>query len=106
MFGCGIKHLRIGQYENSSAKTSAAWVEQTRGVCQVSPDVDEAIRSLGESGMGIEIELQYSNPLYQGDPANWPKHVTPQDDEPPNPIFIPPRPMSNELSNRGDREWA
>jgi hypothetical protein len=93
----GVKWVRIGQYENSSEKTSWDWVEQTPGRYGVSPDVDQAIRNLAGNGIQIEIELQYSNPLYQGDPKNRPRKVTlpppgiGPDDEPPNPIFLPPR---------------
>jgi hypothetical protein len=97
IFDSGVKWVRIGQYENSSEKTSWDWVEQTPGHYSVLPDVDEAIRSLRENGVQIEIQLQYSNPLYQGDPATRPKRVTlpppgiGQDDEPVNPIFLPPK---------------
>jgi hypothetical protein len=96
LFDSGVKWVRIGQYENSSEKTSWDWVEQTPGNYAVSPEVDEAIRSLVENGVTVEIELQYSNPLYQGDPASRPTHVMlppvgiGENDSPPNPIFIPP----------------
>jgi hypothetical protein len=97
IFDGGVKWVRIGQYENSSEKTSWDWVEQTPGRYAVSPDVDEAIRSLADNGVNIEIELQYANPLYQGDPRTRPRRVTlpppgiGPDDEPPNPIFLPPQ---------------
>src|SRR5712692_8820648 len=96
VFDSGVKWVRIGQYENSSEKTSWDWVEQTPGDYAIAPEVDEAIRSLVENGVTVEIELQYSNPLYQGDPASRPKRVTlppvgiGEDDNPPNPIFVPP----------------
>jgi hypothetical protein len=97
LFDSGVKWVRIGQYENSSEKTSWDWVEQTPGHYAVLADVDEAIRSLTDNGVAIEIQLQYSNPLYQGDPATRPKRVTlpppgiGQNDEPVNPIFLPPK---------------
>jgi hypothetical protein len=97
IFDSGVKWVRIGQYENSSEKTSWDWVEQTAGRYSVLPEVDEAIRSLRENGVQIEIQLQYSNPLYQGDPANRPVRVKlpppgiGQNDEPVNPIFLPPK---------------
>ena len=69
IFNSGVKWVRAGQYENSSEQTSWDWVEQTRGHYAVTADVDEAIRSLRENGVSIQIELQYSNPLYQGAPA-------------------------------------
>jgi len=97
LFNAGVKWVRVGQYENSSEKTSWDWVEQTPGHLAALPDVDEAIRSLADNGVGIEIQLQYSNPLYVGDPASRPKHVVlpppgiGPGDKPQNPIFLPPR---------------
>ena len=96
IFDSGIKWVRIGQYENSSERTSWDWIEQTPGHYRATEDLDEAIRSLVENGVHIEIELQYSNPLYQGDPAARPRRVIlpppgiGQNDHPPNPIFNPP----------------
>ena len=96
IFDSGVKWVRIGQYENSSERTSWDWIEQTPGHYTVTPDLDEAIRSLRENGVNIEIELQYSNPLYQGSAATRPQHVLlpppgiGQNDQPPNPIFLPP----------------
>lgn len=96
LFDSGVKWVRIGQYENSAEKTNWDWVEQTRGQYVVDPEVDEAIRSLVENHVNIEIELQYSNPLYQGNSATTLRHVLlpppniGQNDSPPNPIFIPP----------------
>ena len=96
IFDSGIKWVRIGQYENSSDQTSWDWVEQTPGHYAATPDLDEAIRSLAENGVHIEMELQYSNPLYQGNPAARPPRVIlpppgiGPDDHPPNPIFTPP----------------
>lgn len=96
MFDSGVKRLRIGQYENSSERTSWDWVEQTPGRYEVTADLDEAIRSLTDNGVQIEIGLQYSNPLYQGEPGQRPTRVVlpspgiGEDEEPPNPIFIPP----------------
>ncbi|MFB3923355.1 MAG: hypothetical protein ACE145_16655 [Terriglobia bacterium] len=97
LFDSGVKWVRIGQYENSSDMTSWDWVEQTPGHYAVIPELDEAVRSLVENGVEIEIQLQYSNPLYQGDPLTRPRRVLlpppgiGQDDEPVNPIFIPPQ---------------
>jgi hypothetical protein len=96
LFDSGVKWVRIGQYENSAEKTNWDWVEQTRGVYTVDPEVDEAIRSLVENHVNIEIELQYSNPLYESNSTTRPHHVflpppgIGQNDSPPNPIFIPP----------------
>jgi hypothetical protein len=73
----GVKWVRLGQYENSSDKTSWDWVEQSPGVYSVRAEVDEAIRSLSDNGVSIELQLCYSNALYEGDPATRPKHVDP-----------------------------
>lgn len=89
----GVKWARLGQYENSSDKTSWDWVEQSPGVYSVRPEVDEAIRSLIDNGVSIELQLCYGNALYEGDPATRPKHVDPappgigDQDKPPHPIF-------------------
>jgi hypothetical protein len=97
LFDCGVKWVRIGQYENSSEKTSWDWVEQTPKHYAVVRDVDEAVRSLLDNGVSIEVELQYSNPLYVGDPAKRPQRVTlpppgiGQNDKPVHPIFLAPK---------------
>jgi len=96
IFDSGIKWVRVGQYENSSERTSWDWIEQTPGHYTTTPDLDEAIRSLAQNGVHIEMELQYSNPLYQSNPATRPQRVIlpppgiGPDDHPPNPIFNPP----------------
>jgi hypothetical protein len=77
VFDSGVKWVRLGQYENSSEKTSWDWVEQTRGVYTVAPEVDEAIRSLFDNGVSMELQLCYGNALYEGDPASRPKHAEP-----------------------------
>lgn len=93
VFDSGVKWVRLGQYENSSEKTGWDWVEQTPGAYHVLPEVDEAVRSLADNGVSIEVQLCYGNALYQGDRAHRPKHVDPappsigQDDRPANPIF-------------------
>lgn len=89
----GVKWVRLGQYENSSDKTSWDWVEQSPGVYAVRPEVDEAINSLVDNGISIEMQLCYGNPLYEGDSAARPKHVEPSapgigdQDNPAPPIF-------------------
>jgi len=77
VFDFGVKWVRIGQYENSSEKTSWDWVEQTPGTYSVRPEVDEAIRSLVDNGVNIELQLCYGNALYEGDLASRPKHIVP-----------------------------
>ncbi|HXW91520.1 MAG TPA: hypothetical protein VEK33_13310 [Terriglobales bacterium] len=93
VFDSGVKWVRIGQYENSSDKTSWDWVERTPGVYSVRPEVDEAIRSLRENGVSIELQLCYGNALYEGDAATRPQHINPapagigDQDEPAPAIF-------------------
>jgi len=93
VFDTGVKWVRLGQYENSSEKTGWDWVEQSPGVYLVRPEVDEAVRSLFDNGVAIEMQLCYNNPLYQGNRNSRPKHVDPAPpsigpgDKPPNPIF-------------------
>lgn len=93
LFDSGVKWVRLGQYENTSEKTGWDWVERSPGTYQVLPEVDEAVRSLSENGVAIEMQLCYSNPLYQGDPAHRPKRIDPApaaigpQDKPFNPIF-------------------
>src|SRR5215470_8249456 len=93
VFDSGVKWVRLGQYENSSEKTGWDWVEQTPGVYHVLPEVDEAVRSLADNGVSIEMQLCYGNPLYHGDRAARPKHIVPApanigpQDHPPNAII-------------------
>jgi hypothetical protein len=77
LFDSGVKWVRIGQYENSSDKTSWDWVEQAPGVYAVRTEVDEAIRSLRENGVSIELELCYGNALYEANAATSPEHSDP-----------------------------
>ena len=97
IFDCGVKWVRIGQYENSSEQTSWDWVEQTRGHYAVPEAAEEAVRSLVDNGVSIEVQLQYSNPLYSEDVSKRPDHVTlpppgiGQNQEPLNPIYFAPK---------------
>jgi hypothetical protein len=97
IFDAGVKWVRIGQYENSSEQVSWDWVEQTPGQYVVPKDADEAIRSLLDNGVSIEVQLQYSNPLYAEDKSKRPAHVTlpppsiGQNQVPTNPIFFAPK---------------
>src|SRR5712664_1046900 len=47
MFDAGFKWIRIGQYENSSDRTSWDWIEQKRDVFSSSPELEDAVDSLG-----------------------------------------------------------
>jgi hypothetical protein len=97
LFDSGAKWVRIGQYENSSEQVSWDWVEQTPGHYAVPENADEAIRSLLDNRISIEVQLQYSNPLYLEDKSKRPVRVTlpppgiGQGDKPVNPIFLAPK---------------
>ena len=97
LFDAGVKWVRIGQYENSSEQVSWDWVEQTPGHYAVPVGAEEAIRSLRENGISIEVQLQYSNPLYAEDKSKRPERVTlpspgiGQNNDPVNPIFLAPK---------------
>ena len=62
MFDAGFKWARIGQYENSSDRTSWDWIEQKRGVFSSSPELEDAVNSLvdhlagANRGVAHEIE--------------------------------------------------
>jgi hypothetical protein len=77
IFDSGVKWVRLGQYENSSEKTSWDWVEQEPGLYRVRTEVDEAIRSLDEYGVSIELQLCYGNGLYEGDARTRLPHIDP-----------------------------
>jgi hypothetical protein len=51
MFDAGFKWIRIGQYENSTDRTSWDWIEQKRGVYASSPELEDAVDSLVDNGM-------------------------------------------------------
>src|SRR5262245_19933034 len=46
MFDAGFKWIRIGQYENSSDRTSWDWIEQKRGVFSSSLELEDHVDSL------------------------------------------------------------
>jgi hypothetical protein len=64
MFDAGFKWIRIGQYENSSDYTSWDWIEQRRGVYAASPLLEDAVDSLIDNGMDVQVQLLYGNPMY------------------------------------------
>src|SRR6478752_9067088 len=59
MFDAGFKWIRIGQYENSSDYTSWDWIEQKRGVYATSPLLEDAVDSLIDNGMEVQVQLMY-----------------------------------------------
>ena len=78
MFDAGFKWIRIGQYENSSDRTSWDWIEQRRGVYSSSPELDDAVDSLVENGINIQVQLLYGNPMYTAAAGKLPDHATPE----------------------------
>ena len=64
MFDAGFKWIRIGQYENSSDYTSWDWIEQKRGAYATSPLLEDAVDSLVDNGINIQVQLLYGNVMY------------------------------------------
>src|SRR3954454_7217741 len=64
MFDAGYKWVRIGQYENSSDRTSWDWVEQKRGVFASSQELEDFVDSLHDNGMEMQVQLIYGNVMY------------------------------------------
>jgi hypothetical protein len=64
MFDAGFKWVRIGQYENSSDRTSWDWIEQKRGVYASSPELEDAVDSLVDNGTHVQVQLLYGNAMY------------------------------------------
>src|SRR2546422_11255920 len=64
MFDAGFKWIRIGQYENSSDRTSWDWIEQKRGVFSRSTELEDAVESLVDNGMQVQEQLLYGKVTY------------------------------------------
>ena len=64
MFDAGFKWIRIGQYENSSDRTSWDWIEQRRGVYTSSQELEDYVDSLVDNGMDVQVQLMYGNQMY------------------------------------------
>ena len=64
MFDAGFKWARIGQYENSSDRTSWDWIEQKRGVFSSSPELEDYVDSLVDNGIDVQVQLIYGNVMY------------------------------------------
>src|SRR5215475_13880175 len=62
MFDAGFKWIRIGQYENSSDRTSWDWIEQKRGLYTSSQELEDHVDSLVDNGINIQVQLLYGNP--------------------------------------------
>jgi hypothetical protein len=110
MFDAGFKWIRIGQYENSSDYTSWDWVEQKRGVYVVSPLLEDAVDSLVDNGVNIQVQLLYGNVMYTSPSGKLPDTSTPEpgsfhnDDRSLHSIFWPP--TTPEQINAFDRYVA
>jgi len=77
LYDGGFTWVRLGQYENSSDKTSWDWVEQRRNVLRVPPDVDDYIDWLVDNGVNIQLQLCYGNPMYTGLSGKPPDSIRP-----------------------------
>ena len=78
MFDAGFKWIRIGQYENSSDYTSWDWIEQKRGVYAASPLLEDAVDSLVDNGIKIQVQLLYGNVMYTSPSGKRPDVSTPE----------------------------
>ena len=78
MFDAGFKWIRIGQYENSSDRTSWDWIEQKRGVYSSSPELEDAVDSLVENGVNIQVQLLYGNVMYTSRSGKLPDTSSPE----------------------------
>ncbi len=96
MFDAGFKWIRIGQYENSSDYTSWDWIEQKRGVYASTPLLDDAVDSLVDNGMDVQVQLLYGNQMYTAHSGKLPDVSVPEpgsfhnDDRSMYSVFWPP----------------
>jgi hypothetical protein len=96
MFDAGFKWIRIGQYENSSDRTSWDWIEQKRGVLAGSQELDDYVDSLVDNGINVQVQLLYGNPMYTSPSGKKPDSISPEpgsfhnDDRSLYSVFYPP----------------
>jgi hypothetical protein len=96
MFDAGFKWARIGQYENSSDRTSWDWIEQKRGVFSSSPELEDFVDSLVDNGIDIQVQLIYGNVMYTSPSGKRPDMSVPEpgsfhnDDRSLYSVFWPP----------------
>ena len=96
MFDAGFKWARIGQYENSSDRTSWDWIEQKRGVFSSSPELEDFVDSLVDNGIDIQVQLIYGNVMYTSPSGTRPDVSIPEtgsfhnDDRSLYSVFWPP----------------
>ena len=97
MFDAGFKWIRIGQYENSSDRTSWDWIEQKRGVMASSPELEDYVDSLADNGINMQVQLLYGNVMYTSISGKLPDVSTPEpgsfhnDDRSLYSVFWPPK---------------
>jgi hypothetical protein len=97
MFDAGFKWIRIGQYENSSDRTSWDWIEQKRGIFSSSQELEDQVDSLVDNGMNIQVQLLYGNVMYTSPSGKLPDVSVPQpgsfhnDDRSLYSVFWPPK---------------
>jgi hypothetical protein len=97
MFDAGFKWIRIGQYENSSDRTSWDWIEQKRGVFASSPELEDYVDSLVDNGVNIQVQLIYGNSMYTSPSGKLPERSVPapgsfhNDDRSLYSVFWPPK---------------
>ena len=96
MFDAGFKWARIGQYENSSDRTSWDWIEQKRGAFSSSPELEDYVDSLVDNGIDVQVQLIYGNVMYTSPSGKRPDVSIPEpgsfhnDDRSLYSVFYPP----------------
>jgi hypothetical protein len=111
MFDAGFKWIRIGQYENSSDRTSWDWIEQKRGVMASSPELEDYVDSLADNGINIQVQLLYGNVMYTSISGKLPDVSTPEpgsfhnDDRSLYSIFWPPKTPEQIAAFNRYAEW-
>jgi hypothetical protein len=96
MFDAGYKWARIGQYENSSDRTSWDWIEHKRGVFASSQELEDFVNSLHDNGMEMQVQLIYGNVMYTSPSGKLPDVSVPEpgsfhnDDRSLYSVFWPP----------------
>jgi hypothetical protein len=64
MFDAGFKWIRIGQYENSSDRTSWDWIEQKRGVYSSSQELEDYVDSLLDNGVNTSAATVWQSHVH------------------------------------------
>jgi hypothetical protein len=111
MFDAGFKWIRIGQYENSSDRTSWDWIEQKRGVMASSPELEDYVDSLVDNGINIQVQLLYGNVMYTSVSGKLPDVSTPEpgsfhnDDRSLYSVFWPPKTPEQIAAFNRYAEW-